>query len=131
GGAGQAIGINQTITLTGVNTGSHTVVLSGIASNCTVSGGTSRTDTITAGGTATASFSVSCHTPPPPTGTLAVTTSTSGGPPAPPARRSSDLGGAGQAIGINQTITLTGVNTGSHTVVLSGIASNCTVSGGT
>src|SRR5207302_3856281 len=82
-------------TLTGVNTGSHTVVLSGIASNCTVSGGTSRTVTVTAGGTATAFFSVSCPTPPPPTGTLAVTTSTSGGTPEPHASALPSGGGPG------------------------------------
>jgi len=52
--------------LTGVATGSHTVVLSGLAANCTVSGGTSRTITVTAGQTVTASFTISCPTPPPP-----------------------------------------------------------------
>src|SRR3989440_131697 len=130
GGATQAIGIDATITLTGVSTGSHTVVLPGSASNCTVSGGASRPVTVAAGGPGAASFPVSCPAPPPPTGTLAVTTSTSGGTPDPNGYTFTVDGGAGQAIGINQTITLTGVNTGSHTVVLSGIASNCTVSRG-
>src|SRR5204862_6347189 len=66
GGTPQAIADNQTITLTGVATGSHTIVLSGLAANCTVSGGASRTVTVTASQTVTASFTVSCPTPPPP-----------------------------------------------------------------
>src|SRR5207244_5734585 len=85
GATPQPIADNQTITLTGVATGSHTVVLSGIAANCTVSGGTSSTVTVTAGQTVTATFTVSCPTPPPPTGSLAVTTSTSGATPDPDA----------------------------------------------
>src|SRR5205807_9005596 len=56
GATPQAIADNQTITLTGVATGSHTIVLSGLAANCTVSGGTSRTVTVTARQTVTASF---------------------------------------------------------------------------
>src|SRR5205823_14896899 len=70
-----SIGLNQTVPLTGVTAASHTVVLSGVASTCTVTGGTSRTVTVPAGGSVTASFAVSCSTP---TGTLNVTTSTSG-----------------------------------------------------
>ncbi len=66
GATPQPIADNQTITLTGVATGSHTVALSGIAANCTVSGGTSQTVNVPAGGTGTASFSVTCPTPPPP-----------------------------------------------------------------
>src|SRR5207244_2630860 len=38
----------------------HTVTLSGVPTNCTVSGGISQTVTVPAGGTATAAFSVSC-----------------------------------------------------------------------
>src|SRR5204862_5897201 len=49
--------------LTGVTAASHTVVLSGVAGNCTVTGGTSRTVTVPAGGSVTASFAVSCPTP--------------------------------------------------------------------
>src|SRR5206468_5699080 len=94
-----------------VSTGSHTVVLSGLAANCTVSGGTSRTVTVTAGQTVTASFTVSCPTPPPPTGSLAVTTSTSGGTPDPDGYAYSVDGATPQPIADNQTITLTEIGT--------------------
>jgi len=131
GGSSQAIGINASVTVNGLTAGSHTVVLSGIAGNCTVSGGASRTVTVTAGQTVTATFTVSCPTPPPPTGSLTVTTSTSGGTPDPDGYTFTVDGGSSQAIGINASVTVNGLTAGSHTVVLSGIAANCSVSGGT
>src|SRR5205823_4581843 len=123
-----SIGLNQTVPLTGVTAASHTVVLSGVANTCSVTGGTSRTVTVPAGGSVTASFAVSCATP---TGTLNVTTSTSG--------TSQDLGSAAfrvgggtpEGVGLNKAVPLTGVTAASHTVVLSGVASTCTVTGGT
>src|SRR6266571_5211454 len=48
------------VTFTGLASGSHTVAISGVAPNCTVSGGTSQTVSVPSGGTATASFSVTC-----------------------------------------------------------------------
>jgi hypothetical protein len=60
GGNGQAIGINGSVTYNDLPTGSHSVALTGVASNCTVSGGTSRIVTVTAGQTATTSFAVTC-----------------------------------------------------------------------
>src|SRR5213079_1104990 len=128
GGTPQAIGLNQTVPLTGVTAASHTVVLSGVAGNCTVTGGTSRTVTVPAGGSVTASFAVTCATP---SGTLNVTTSTSGTSQDPDGYAFAVDGGTPQAIGLNQTIPLTGVTAASHTVVLSGVAGNCTVTGGT
>src|SRR5438093_6894647 len=133
GGTSRTIGINASVTFTGLTPGSHTVVLSGAASNCTVSGGTSRTVSVTAGSTASTSYSVSCAPTGSSTGSLTVTTATSGA--------SGDLdpdgytvtldGTTSRAIGINGSVTFTGLTPGSHTVVLSGAAANCTVSGGT
>src|SRR5207245_6024892 len=107
---------------------SHTVELGDVAGNCTVTGGTSRTVTVPAGGSATASFAVSCPTP---TGTLNVTTSTSGGSPDPNGYTFTVDGGTPQSIGLNQTIPLTGASATSHTVQLADVASNCTVTCGT
>src|SRR5207249_1645603 len=75
GGAGQAIGINSSVTFTNLAAGSHSVELSDVAGNCAVSGGNSQTANVPSGGTATVSYSVSCTTPP---GDLTVTTSTGG-----------------------------------------------------
>src|SRR5207249_2080487 len=74
GGPSRTIGINASVTFTGLTPGSHTVVLSGAASNCTVSGGTSRTVSVTAGSTASTSYSISCAPTGPTTGSLSVTT---------------------------------------------------------
>src|SRR5205085_11956939 len=80
GGTSRSIGTNNSTTFSGLDAGSHTVTLSGVAGTCSVSGGDSRTATVPAGGSATASFSVSCAAI---TGSLIVTTSTSGGTPDP------------------------------------------------
>src|SRR5256886_2175468 len=127
-GTPQPIGVNQSIPLTGVAAGSHTVVLSGVAGNCTVASGTSRTVALPAGGTATAAFAVSCAAL---AGTLTVSTSTSGQSQDPDGYAFAVDNGTAQPIDINQSIPLTGVAAGSHTVVLSGVAGNCSVTGGT
>src|SRR5206468_970766 len=126
----QAIGINTSVTFSGLSPGNHSVQLNGLAQNCTVSSNP-RTVSITAGTTATTTFTVSC-TAPTTTGTLSATTSTTGqNIPASytlnvtcPTRRSSDL----QAIGINASVTFSGPSPGNHSVQLNGLAQNCTVS---
>src|SRR5207248_9848509 len=77
GGGSQHIGTNDGVTFTNLAAGSHTVTLSGIASNCSVSSGTQRTVNVPAGGSTSASFSVTCSTPPPPTVRLNVSTDAS------------------------------------------------------
>src|SRR2546425_1154924 len=70
GTTSQAIGINDSVTFTGLSRDrSNNVVVSGMPGNCAVSGGNSQTVTVPSGGTATAPFAVSCTTPnTPPTG---------------------------------------------------------------
>src|SRR5204863_43379 len=122
GASSQHIDPTGSATFTDLATGSHTVTLSGIAANCTARGGPSESYTVTAGQTASASFSITCPTPPPPTGSLTVSTS--------PTRRSSDLdgytvavsGAANQHIDPTGSATFTDLATGGHTVTLSGIA---------
>src|SRR5205823_3971217 len=129
GGASQTIGANGSVTFTGLSAGSHSVALSGVASNCSVSGGTSRTVNVPAGGTASTTFSVSCAAPPPDTGNLTVGTSTSGSNLDPDGYTVTVDGGASQTIGANGSVTFTGLSAGSHSVALSGVAANCSVSG--
>src|SRR5205807_9831804 len=85
----------RSVPLTGVTAASHTVVLSGVAGNCSVTGRTSRTVTAPAGGSVTASFAVTCTTP---SGTLNVTTSTSGTSQDPDGYAFAVDGGTSQAI---------------------------------
>src|SRR5204862_223880 len=131
GSQSQAIASNNStgITFTGLSAASHSVVLSGVAANCTVSGGNPQTVTVPSGGTATAAFSVACTTPP---GNLKVTTSTTGSSLDPDENGRAAGGSQSQAIASNNStgITFTGLSAASHRVVLSGVASNCTVCGG-
>src|SRR5207253_3120130 len=125
GNASKSIGTNGSVTFSGLSAASHTVVLSGVASNCSVSGGTSRTVSVPAGGTASTSFSVSCTAPPPQTGNLTVTASTTGSNLDPDGYTATVDGGASQSVGTNGSVTFTGLSAGSHSVALSGLAANC------
>src|SRR2546426_157610 len=130
GGSSQPIATNGSVTFSGLAAGSHTVVLSGVAGNCTVSGGTSRSVDVPSGGTASTAFAVSCAATPPPTGNLTVSTNTTGSNVDPDGYTATVDGGASQGIATNGSVTFTALPAGSHTVVLSGVAGNCTVSGG-
>lgn len=128
GNTSRTIGTNGSVTFSGLPSGNHTVVLSGVAGNCSVSGGTSRTANVPAGGTASTSFTVSCVAQ---TGNLTVATSTTGSNLDPDGYTVTVDGGASQAIATNGSVTFSGLSASSHTVVLSGVAGNCSVSGGT
>jgi hypothetical protein len=127
----QSVATNGRITFSGLLAGPHVVAISGVAANCTVSGGTTRTALVALGGTVRVDFAVSCASAGPQTGDLAVTTATSGSNLDPDGYTVTVDGGASQTIGTNGSVTFTGLAAGSHTVVLSGVAGNCTVSGGT
>src|SRR5213079_3232255 len=123
----KSIPTNGSVTFTGVVPSVATVSISGVASNCTVSGGNLRVVTVPVGGTVSTTFSISCAPTGQTTGSLSVTTATSGA--------SGDLdpdgytvtldGATSRAIGDNGTTTFSGLAPGSHTVVLSGMAANC------
>jgi hypothetical protein len=74
----QTIGINAAVTLPSVAAGSHTVTLSGLASNCQAAGDNPRAVAVTPGATATAAFIITCRAAAPGNGTLEVTTVTTG-----------------------------------------------------
>jgi Tol biopolymer transport system component len=126
GGASQPVGTSAAATVAGLATGSHTVTLSGLASNCTVQGTNPRAVTVAAGATAEVAFEVACTAA---TGSLRITTTTTGDSPDPDGYTASVDGGASQPIEASGTLTISGLNPGSHQVKLGGLASNCTVSG--
>src|SRR5438552_274440 len=128
GGASQSIGTNGVATFVGLAAGDHTVLLSGVARNCTVSGSNPRTVSLIAGLVGATGFSVSCVAQPT-TGNLAVTTNTTGSNLDPDGYTLTVDGGQSKAIGINNTVTISGLSPGNHSVQLNGVAQNCTVSG--
>jgi hypothetical protein len=126
GGAPSQIGVNGTTTAGGLTPGDHTVALEDVASNCSVSGGASRTVSVTADQTTAVSLDVTCAST---TGSIRVSASTGG----------EDLdedgyeivvdGGAPSAIGINGSLTAGGLAPGDYSVELQGEAFNCSVGG--
>jgi hypothetical protein len=131
GGQSQPIGVNAATSLDNIAAGTHTVVLSNVAANCSVAGGSSKDVSITPGATTTVAFSVACAALPPINGTIRVTTTTSG-----PDQDSNGYaftvdGGPSQAIGVNAAVSLANVAPGSHAVELTGVAGNCSVADGT
>lgn len=62
GAIGQSIGLNATLTISGVAAGAHSLLLAGLTTNCSVQGPNPQPVTVTAGQTAAASFAVRCAT---------------------------------------------------------------------
>ena len=121
GGAAQAIAANATASVSSLSPGSYTVVLSGVAANCTVDNA-SKTATVTAGATAPVTFNVVCVEG---TGDIEVTVATTGDN-LDPDGYSITVGTESQAVGVNGTVTFADQPAGGATVLIGGIASNCT-----
>lgn len=124
------IGVNDTTTFNGVTPGDRDVTLEGLAANCSVtSGANPETVTVTAGATATVSFSVNCS---PTTGDLLVTATSTGLSSDPDGYMVSVDGGSALPLAINgDTLSFTGLLPGAHSVELSDVLGTCTVAGGT
>src|SRR2546430_1596123 len=108
GGASQPMASNGTVTFTGVAAGSHTVALSGIAGNCSVTNANPQTVTVTAGATTGAPFSLSCAPIGSGSGNLTIETSTTG----------SNLDSDGYSLTVDGTTSRPIVTNGSVTVAV-------------
>ena len=126
GAAPEAIGLNATAQHAGLPVGSHTVVLSGLAQNCAVTGGATLTVSITANAVAPAAFTIACA---PTTGTIQVTIATTGAPTDPDGYQLLLDGTASQTTATSASVTLPTIAPGAHTVGLGGVAGNCQVQG--
>ncbi|MEJ2320143.1 MAG: DPP IV N-terminal domain-containing protein [Gemmatimonadales bacterium] len=60
GGEAQSIGVDETVTLAGLEPGDHEVALTELTPNCAVSGPNPQTVTVVAGESVTASFEIEC-----------------------------------------------------------------------
>jgi hypothetical protein len=141
GAQSQAVGINGSVTFTGLTAGTHSVALSGVAVNCTVTGSNPRSVDVPAGATASTTFSVTC-VPGPITG-LTFTTQPSNAAPSvsiTPAVKvkavdaqgntvTSYTGAVTMAIGRNAGLLVPGTLSGTKTVTpVSGVATFSTLS---
>jgi hypothetical protein len=122
-GPATPIGVNDSITATGISPGNHTVALGGVPGNCSVAGPNPQTITVAAGSTARVTFTIGCVAA---TGSLTVTTTTTGSN-LPAGYTVSLENGQSGTIGINASVTASGIPTGDHTVTLGGVPGNCTV----
>jgi hypothetical protein len=118
---GVALHPNGSITITGLTEGAHVVRLDDVPVDCTVSGDNPRTAAVTAGGTASTSFEISCIA----SQSLEITTSTIGDLLDPDGYLVSIDAQPGVPVQINGVTTITGLASGTHSVLLSGIAENC------
>src|SRR5437764_14422190 len=75
GGPAPPIGVNDSVTATGIAAGEHTVALSGVPGNCTVAGPNPQPVTVAARSAARVTFTIGCVAA---TGSLTVTTTTTG-----------------------------------------------------
>jgi hypothetical protein len=97
-----------------------------VADNCSVTSGNPANATVSGGQTTEVDFTINCVSL---TGSIRVTTQTGGGDLDPDGYQISLDGGAPGDIGINSDQTFSGLSAGDHSVTLSGLASNCQVSG--
>jgi Tol biopolymer transport system component len=125
-GAETAIPASGTLHRDNVEPGNHSVRLTGMAANCTVTGDNPRSVSLPAGETVTVTFQLSCGAT---TGTLVVTSSSSGFFPDPDGYLITVDGESRGTLGGSAQQTLDNVPTGVHQIGLSGLIANCRVQG--
>jgi TolB protein len=126
GGPTQHLAINDSLTLPGLAAGAHAVLLDSVAANCTVAGGATQNVTVPDGGTVTAAFSISCSAS---VGNLEVRAPTTGPDPDPDGYTATLDGTLSQHVATGDSVTFANVSTGTHSIQLTGVAGNCSVSG--
>jgi len=125
GNSGQAIGLNGVTTFTDVPAGERQVQLSGLASNCSVTGTNPATVNVTASATAQVSFDIVCAFA---TGSLEVTTTVTNN--FDPDGYQLSAGGISQGrVDVNESVTFAGIPLGNQQVELTDVAPNCVVGG--
>jgi Tol biopolymer transport system component len=116
------IGLDDTLSIQGVPPGDRELTLGDVASNCDVDGNNPKHVTMNQGEVDTVTFRIRCLRP---VGAIEVQVTSSGSPPDPDGYTLSLDGAPGQAIGVSDTVDLSDVAVGSHTIALAGLASNC------
>jgi len=121
-----SIGPNGQLSIPNVPQGERQLTLSGVAPNCTVQDGATRTLTVAAGLERNIDFTIHCTAL---TGEIEVTASTTGSALDPDGYTVTIDGVSSGRIDPNGTLLFENVAQGEHLVGLSGIESNCAVSG--
>jgi TolB protein len=125
GGPATTVGGSDTVVVGRLAPGTHGLAVTGVAPNCALAPSTTTSFTVTAGDTTDVALAITCAGP----GQVRVTVTTTGLRPDTGGYSLSEDGGAGQAIGPSQTITISDVPSGDHTFAIGDIAANCAVAG--
>jgi hypothetical protein len=125
GGSPEKIGTSGTALIGDLVEGTHAVLITGVAANCTVSGDNPRTVSVFAGQTVQTTFSVTCG---PTKGSIDVTTATVGDDPDDAYTLSVD-GEAPLTVAGNGTSNLSELPEGEHSLQLGDVGGNCAVAG--
>jgi Tol biopolymer transport system component len=123
------IDLKDTVVVTGLTPGTHSVSMDNVSLNCRGNTQLTRSVSIQAGATTTVTYSFTCTALTIATGTIQVVTSTTGSNLDPDGYTYSVDSAAVRSIGINTTVTVGKFKLGNHSVLLGGVASNCTISG--
>jgi probable HAF family extracellular repeat protein len=123
------IGPTAETTFEGLTAGAHSIGLAGVAGNCLVEGENPRAVAVTAGGTATADFVVTCQPPPASSGNIHITTTTTGAGADPDGYQFQIDGTGAQPIASSGEATVGNLAVGAHSVLLAGVAGHCAVAG--
>ena len=124
--AEKSLGINATLDREGLEPGSHSVRLMGMAANCNVAGDNPRTVSVPAGESTPVIFEVTCSAT---TGSLEITASTTGASVDPDGYTVSLDGSERGVLATNSSVTVGGLIAGNHAAGLGGVAANCQVQG--
>jgi Tol biopolymer transport system component len=123
------IDLKDTVVVSGLTVGTHSVYLNNVSSNCRGTTQLTRSFTIQAGATTTVTYSFTCTTQTIATGTIEIVTNTTGSNLDPDGYTYQVDSAAVREIGINTTVTVGKFKLGQHVVKLDGIAANCSLSG--
>ena len=118
-----SIDVNGSVLLSPLAPGPHSLLLTGVAPNCTVAGDNPRAIETAAGAPLTVEFAVTC------VGVVTVTTTTSGLGPDPDGYTVQVDGSVEVSIDVNGSVLLSPLAPGPHSLLLTGVAPNCTVAG--
>lgn len=121
-----SISSGVSLAIHGVGEGTHSIQLTGLASNCVLEGPNPRSVLVSAGDTAEVSFRASCTAL---VGTLIVRTTTSGEDLDSDGYTTSVDGGNERAIDDSAPVSYAALSPGEHLLELIGIADNCSVAG--
>ena len=125
------IRVQDAVTLTGVTTSqAHYIALGGVDANCQLQGDNPRAFQVTPGTQVEVEFIVTCQAPAVEVGALQVTVTTAGEDPDPDGYGLSLDGASAQPVGINATVTISGLSAGNHQLRFTRVADNCQVQGG-